>query len=924
MKFRHAYHNYCYRLIACLLLCVSLTISAKGQLSKTIFRTKVLYDTLIANSNRDFKYNNTNIQNLTSDSISILVEITPPEGWELTTQRIQTLSLPPNGNTIVSLRLLPSGSKTAEWQTAYIQYRLNSGIETLTDSFKVKVEEYLKFKGRLPQPTLVMTSYQKDINFPVYLKNSGNTADHYSIKFYNKLLDLNFKQTFALGPSEDTTYYIPLRLTDAQWSLLRKEEVKVQVGNSTGETINLIQYISRIGNILKENKSAFLDMPTQVEVGVTSQSNQGNVDLQYYGALHGRLDLSYTERVAFDLRSNTYTNGQTIENSIVRAEYSGKHWSGTLGNFSELADFVMDGYGAKVGYNWKQDANEAEVYSMFKSRTGDSKVFGANVHLTHKNLKFHEIGIANIDNVRQLNSFIFKQGGDIIFSQNAKLKMTAGAGLEQTLNPNISQKTQIGSSFGYNFLWNHKYFSVTSGVLYNSNSYPGVFKGQRMQTHDVRAIYKNVFIGGFYEYNLRKQNIYLDTALFSDVFNLRTESYGARIGGGYKGANINLAAGQQLQLQTDTTAQLQYVFNNASLNASVLMGKNFYLTLNAQYGEGYLEGQEENNTVFVTNNQGSIQFKFIGVSGRYVKGPFYYYQYISYLKDPTQEFEQIQISPYAELNLFKKKLLIRSQFNYAKSQPSGIESSNLLSNLVYNNYKHGFDLNVSGIIPINQGQGASPYVNASLRVRLHVPFVAVRKYYNLKVVLYKDANSNNKKDPEEEGVEGQMLAIDGSMFITDNAGTALFKNVQKADYKIDMGYSSKIKGWAPTEGALQYVNVSSNKTLYIPFKKSRVLQGQLKVDLDKNSNLDFKLGNIKVTAIGNDTLSSYSTLTDEKGEFYFNLPAGIYTVKLSEAAFDDQFQPTDFAQQADLLNNETKTVYFTIRQKKRRINIKRK
>src|SRR5690606_2362974 len=140
-------------------------------------------------------------------------------------------------------------------------------------------------------------------------------------------------------------------------------------------------------------------------------------------------------------------------------------------------------------------------------------------------------------------------GGD-----QGKLALITGAGLEQPLTNinNASSDYLLGSSLGYQLMWNTKAFNITSNVLYNSNSFPGFLKGQRQQIHDVRGIYKSAFLGGYYENSFRKQNYYTDTALFSDVFNLQTDNYGLRTGFGYKGSNLTLSAGRQSQVQIDS------------------------------------------------------------------------------------------------------------------------------------------------------------------------------------------------------------------------------------------------------------------------------------------------------------------------------------------------------------------------------------
>ncbi len=868
-------------------------------------------------------YNNVTITNLTSDSISIFLTISMPKGWTLTTQKVITVSLPANQNTIVNIRMLPSQSITANWETVKLEYRLNKGMETLTDTFRVKVQEFMKFKAKLPMSSMVLGAFQKDISFPVYVKNSGNTAKNYTISYHNQLLNLNYKQQIHLEPSNDTTYKIPLRLTESQWSLLRKEEIKVQVTVEDGETINLMQEISRIGSVLKEYSSAYLDMPLQLETGMTMQ---GKDDIQYYGALHGRIQFENRDRLSFDVRSKTYTKGAILDNDIYRVEYEGKKWYGSAGNVMQLTDFVMDGYGIQLGRKWREETSRAGVYALLKSRSGNSKLYGGDVTFWLKDrLKLTESAAANFDIENKLNSYLIKQQAEMKFNDYMEGKVIMGAGIEQATQKllNSDKNTQAGTSIGYTFSMNHKYVNIISNALFNSNSYPGVFKGQRTQSHDIRGIYKRVYLGVFYDYNLRKQNIYTDTQLFSNVFNLKTENYGARVGISFKKFNVSFSAGDQRQQQSDSEDEPVYLYSFVNMNASVMLGTRSYLSLNSYLGEGRLEGYEDTTRVTVMSNQGSVQIFFGGMSARYDRGPYFYHEYIRYLKNPDT-YQRLVLGPYINLNLFKNSLTFRSQYNYNKTLPANIEAANVLGNIVYHNYRHGFDLNVTGIVPINQKE-AEPYITASLRVRLHAPFLPVRKYYQLKLVLFKDENTNGKLDEGEGAVSGQMLALNDNLFVSDEEGVIIFKNVAKRDFKADFGYTSKIKGWIPQGGTIQTFPVTGNKTVYIPYKKSKVLSGKLRLKLDRNSNLEFDLANIKVTATGNDTLrASYSTLTDANGEFYFNLPAGTYTITLSELAFDDQFKPVEFAKQADLVNNDSKTVYFDIKQKRRAINIKRK
>lgn len=920
MRFKQTNSVKCLRLFLCLLGFVTfITNTSLGQQVKSIYKTTLLYDTVVANNNKDFIFNNINISNLTTDKISILVTITPPESWQLVTQSVLTYQLEANGNTIIPLRLLPGGSNTAKWQYVRIEYRLNNGLQTTTDSFKVRVQEFTKFKAFLPAPAIVLAAYQKTVSFPVSIKNSGNTAGQYVVNYRSELFHVDEKIKVSLGPGKDTAFHIPLRLLESEWAMLRKEDIKVAVSNENGETYNLFQAISKVGYVLKEKPSAYLDMPLQFETGVTYQ---GGAAAQYYGALHGNMSLSEKERIAFDARSNTFSAGQVVDNHILRAEYTSVHWNLVAGNVMELTDFIMDGYGGKVGYGWKEK-NKGELYGMFKSRSGDSKLAGGNLQFAvNDNFALNEQVTANFDTERKLNSFIARQGADIKLGERGKLNLNLGAGLEQFTGTlaDSSSASQAGTSMGYTLQWGNDFLSANSTFMYNSNTFPGIFKGQRLQIHDVRAMFKRAMLGAFYEYNFRMQNFYTDTSLFSDVFNLRTENYGARLGYSLSSNNFIVSAGRQLQFQPSDTVSQNYIYDYLNLNATVLAGK-FYLTTNSYIGKGSMD-KSANSNAFVSSNQGTIQYRFAGLTLRYDNGPYYYHDYVNYIKNPTK-YERLILSPYTELNFFKNSLIVRTQFNYAKTMPENNINSNLITNVVYTNAVRGFDFSMAGILPFNQ-ENTQPYVSASVRVRLHTPFIFVRKYYTLKLMLYKDGNTNGRWDPGEEPVIGQTLAINGTMFVSDERGFVIFKNIDKGDYKTDFGYSSKIRGWIPNGGTIQHFNVNGNESIRVPYKVSRVLQGKLTLNMDQNSNLSFNLGNIKVSATSLLDTINYSTITDSEGEFYFNLPEGDYIVTLNESAFDENFKPTEYSQKADLRSNMNKTVYFEVKQKKREINIRKK
>ncbi|MBL7717670.1 MAG: hypothetical protein JNL72_02440 [Flavipsychrobacter sp.] len=907
---------FCYLL--CLLLCS--TGAAQGQVIKTAFTSRLMNDSLLATNNKDFLYNNITLNNTTSDKLTIIVSITAPKGWQLITQPLITIDLNPSENTIIPIRALPNGNNNdANWQQIKVEYRLNNSAEARYDYFYVKVKEFSKFRASLPNANMVMTSHQKNIQVPVYIKNSGNTVSEYTITYKNEFLHLESKALVTVKPGDDTTHRLPIMITDKEWSMLTREEIRITVKDSA-DLMNLSQSIAKVGHSLKQHASAFLNMPLQLEVGTNYQEGS---PIQYYGSVYGSVDLTENDKLSLEYRSKTYAVGQRLDNQIMRAEYHGKHVHAKAGNISELSDFAIDGYGGKLGYSWKDNNNLFDVFAMVKSRVGDTKVFGAHLnYLLNDNIKLKETYTSSFDNVAKVNGHVVDQRAEITLGSNAWVNIKTGVGMEQstgTLNGG-TPSLLMGSSLGYDFQWHTKRVNIQSVINYNSDNYPGIYKGQRIQTHDVRWLYKQVFAGGFYEYNFRKQNYFFDSLLFTNIFNLRTDNYGGRLGWNTKHSNITFSAGRQLQTQSgDFKETVQYDYLNLAM--SVFFNRRVFINSNTSIGYNSIVGGADSNKAMIFSSQGTVQLYNVGATFRYDRGPYYYHEYIAYLEGKNN-VERIFVSPYVDISLRKNTFNFRAQYNYSVTMPGDMKNSNVLANVTYSNSRRGFDFQCSGIMPLN-GAASQMYFNASLRIRLNAPFLPVRKYHNVRLQLFKDHNGNGQMDRDEEPVHGQTMALNDHMFVSNEKGMVELRNAGKGKYKMDFGYSSKLRGWAPSNGIRQEVTIKGSETLPVPYKVSRVLQGQLSLVLDSTSNLKFSLAHIKVLAKDENGVV-YSTLTEENGEFYLNVPAGNYIVTLSEAAFDDNFRPAELSQTADMVNNNVKNLHFEIRQKKRTMNIKKK
>ena len=907
-----------------LMLCAAMMLMAfasSAQVLKNATRMSFLKDSLIATGSKDFLYNTLTIQNTSSKALELQLRISIPEGWQMTTQQVVTVTVEPNSSSIVPMRLYPAVTNSAAWKTVKIDCRSLSSGEMETVSFNVKMQEVSGFKAGLPNSNMVLAGYQRNISVPVYIKNTGNLDGHYTISSKNEFLHLDNKAQLDIKAGDDTVYNLKLTLSDREYQMLTKEEIRITV--ECGDAFNLSQMISKIGSVLKQHSSAYAEMPLQLEVGGAYEGMNGEANVQYYGAMYGSVDITEKDRMAVSLRSNTFTTqGGDNKNSIMRLEYTGEHLQVNAGNVIEMNELMMDGYGGKVAYSWKEK-NSVSLFGVLKSRNGNYQTVGANLnHVLNDNILITEEVSTNIDHVEKLNSGIAKQKLFINFGEKSRLDLFTGVSMEfSKKDATFSGKNPLmGSSLGYNYVHNGRRLNINSHVLYNSNAYAGTFKGQRAQNHDVRLLLKKFVLGGFYEYSLKKQTYFDDTSLVADAFSTATNSYGARVGFSHKATNIFLSAGRQTQTQATDGTNTVTTYDYLNLANTFWFGHKMFINLSCYAALGSATGYS-GKKIPLSSTQATVQYKFIGAAVRYDNGPFFYGEFISYINNP-QKYERLMLSPYLEAGLFKKQLSVRAQYNYTKTMPNSNEVSSVVMNVSYSNPTKGYDFNLNGVVPVSKSENSvSTYVNAAFRMRLHAPCLAIKKYKSAKLVLFKDANSNGVMDKGEETLEGQVMTLNGNMFISDAEGSVHFKNIGDSVLNADMGYTSKVKGWAPVAGSMQ--TFAANGTQYVPYRRCKILQGQLRLQKDSTSNLKFSVERIKVIVKGTDN-STYSTITDENGEFYFNLPTDNYTVSLSEAAFDENFRPVEFSQSADLTNNQEKTVYFDVKQRKRTMNIKKK
>ncbi|HEY0896897.1 MAG TPA: carboxypeptidase-like regulatory domain-containing protein, partial [Sphingobacteriaceae bacterium] len=214
------------------------------------------------------------------------------------------------------------------------------------------------------------------------------------------------------------------------------------------------------------------------------------------------------------------------------------------------------------------------------------------------------------------------------------------------------------------------------------------------------------------------------------------------------------------------------------------------------------------------------------------------------------------------------------------------------------------------------------YLNLSIRKNLNMPLVGLRRYKDLKVVLFKDMNNNSVFDSGDLPISDAKLVISGQRFTTDSKGTVTYRNIGSGDYTLELKQDDNVRGWVAKNGFRQELNVDRSQTWYIPFKESRFISGRVHVVKDGFSKLSFSTAGIRISAL-NSKGESYSTLTNGEGRFFLNLPADSYLLQINKNVFNEEFRVLQDSFRIDLTGETGGEIVFEVREKKRAINIRK-
>lgn len=908
-----------------LLLCLS---EKKAQAQHCKFFEISFKDSLVADNENNILFNTIKIKNPGIKRIRLNIVIDIPQNWKSLT-RDQYVSgkeikyeLAPGQTRNISLNLLKLPKTPAEWDSVKIAVRVPDVTDTHSYYYHLRAKADPRMTAQYLTEDIDLEKKPDNIPLGFTLKNTGNITDVYTVSWQSQYLELDDKTQIKLAPGKDTTFTYYLNIPHDKWHDWYNNNIVLLIKGSGNNSYTHAYRVIKHRNSVKETESAYPVIPLTLEAGGLNQKDRY---LYYFGA-RGSIHFGESNDLNFFYKSKQLgSEVYGIQQNMYLIDYSYHNWHASAGTIPSIQRFfISNGRGFSTGYRWN-DKKEITIAATLRD---------PNFYYTSNNFSLvarYPIGkilskstlTANLDNDKALNGYIFSNEMQIIKNSRMSLDVNADVGLEEKTRsvPGIKKET-IGGGAGYTFSYKSDQWNFYSNIEYYNNTFPGLNKGLSLQSHQLTYNFSNTFVGAFYSSNYLNTTYFKDTLYNTDVLKYNTEKYGITTGIKDQSNSLGLSFGIM-----KFTGISEFGLNNlyfTDLNYMWKPAKDMYIMLNSQ--NAFKDKVDvKGSTAYITSSMSSFKYKWMGFSAAYTSRPIFGQE--NFNEVITSYDETISGGPFVNYHFFRDRLSGLVKYQVSKSVYDQVIRTSVGGNINYNSAKLGLNVQFYANVPltdISSGSNKLPYseerfMNLSVTKQLMVPVVTNRKRYDLELVLFRDANNNGRKDKKESAIKKLRVEInDKEVLYTDDDGRINYRNVEKGVYSIRLFPVDKM-GLIPSNGMEQAVSVSGNTTLEIPYKRGKKVTGNIKIIRDSFSTTVYGADNIKI--IATDTSGKrFNTFSDNAGNFSFYLPAGIYTISLNPTAFESgDFKPDQISFKADLINKEEEKIFFTIRQKARKV-----
>jgi len=908
--------------------------------------------------------------NRTARPIRFNLDIAAPAEWRMVNTNPDKLYTVLAGDSVfVPVRLIPSKSSVGNVNyfisaTAYSEF----GNALASTPWSVSVQKISKWKFAVEERQVFFTNNSDSSAIHLRLENSGNSVENLRVRFFpDKRLQLfdpagkvirENAMFFQLGSGNDTSFVVGVKVLDQvgkgyffsdtpdddqDKEVAKKFRLQIQASSTEeknkakGRRVDFVKLTS-IGKMGSAFGGAYIPITAELRsFNVLSEFTNFNLDLR------GVTDLGRNRFVQYNYQAiiTTGITGTQFQTANQFLQYSSPNLTVAAGNVGENMGVFISGLGAKgsvrvknfeIGALYATNANRGGILSP-----NDLTYYSGRLRYDTKKGSDAEVQYINrYDNFNLVDGNIYRVQANVKLNRRHRVRMAAGYSTQedQFNQDSVYTVAGYGAELRYaggvgkmNFSLNGTYFSnlflaQQSGIQQASANFRYALKGNR--SLNVRGAITSV-----------ERTVIRRGQRFDNPVN-RRDYVELRYQWRKNGANLqfgpNIRFDELLGLRVNTTG--------AAISYSKTKGRQF--RLNSRFFAGVSDAPDYDVQAYpVARWENRLRYKNLNVMVRYNYGPATLTENFRVLEDRLTP-QSLFINANASLYFRKQRFQVQPRLNARYESIFARWRTNFSSDFIYYGAS-GYVFTV-GVELLNIRQGESPLAlrgqrngfdgllqeftqsNQFLRFSIKKEFKIRRpggKSFDLKVLVFKDADGNGVKDAGEELVENVLININDKAVITNEKGQAEIKNLVFGNYLVQSSVLGDSEGWFKTDD--NSILMDKSKTLYIPLSRGVQITGTILLQKATYSRYvnEVDLSGIRVSAIGKDD-KVYSGLTNREGQFRIFVPFGQYQVTASSASIDQQFQFAQDSYQLDIDNAEAnfQVTYYLI-EKRRKLNIKK-
>ncbi|WCT10243.1 SdrD B-like domain-containing protein [Mucilaginibacter jinjuensis] len=767
--------------------------------------------------------------------------------------------------------------------------------------FMVKVNQPNKIFINLPEPIVYLNSVTGLANFKLHCANRGFSSVNVNLKLTINPSGIQIVtpiRNIVLDASSDQMIEFEAKLLSGNTNYSTNYNVTIECTDDNGNSLAIATLqIAEIGNNKREQTAAtgqyFNQLSNTAELSYTAI----NRSYSFYSFLaNGNIAPNADSHLGYNLNLNYYDKQHALDGYNTWLNYNNKYFGVTVGNLMESLDYSLFGRGAKASVFLDQH-NSVDLYYVQNSYVLFSQLLNQYPGSTIFAASYNFINAGNMARVSLLYSHNPLTGVDTRFTNgymhfalkgNQRLDVKAGYSNEQEPSTGESHNGVAG---GFVYSYRPTRWDLSLNNYYSSAYYSGLQRGTTQLDNFLGYHFTpKTTLFGHYELIKNSPKYLIDTLTIAGFYN-NTLKYELGLNLNFRALNITLHPYWYKQ-DINQTYSTQYIQVNGPLSSKSIrtgldinyaLGRGQQLTALTDFGYTRSDNPQLTNQHYTGFRINTNYFnKWWGMSVLLQNAPYYLAEEIATTyNNQKQRYHNYSFGPNVHFTAFNNKLSVSAN-DYLNFTSYNIKRNNALNGQVYYRVKGGWQL--SGQVFYNTYPSYVNSYNLQTRVGISKQFIRTSTpgTHSLQLQFFDDENNDGIFNSNDKAIEGLVINIAAEKStnnsdlttISDKSGVVKYSNLQNAVYELSVVRGN---GWHLAQKLT--VDLVHNQKMMIPLVRSGWLKGVITPVKQEYTTSKPNLEGLRVVAV-DDKNQTFTTLTNEFGEFELALPVNNYRISV--------------------------------------------